>query len=139
MTSFLSGNLSAGSNVPHLSPMQTDKSIVKPLSDSGVTVGNVPFSTPEQIQCVIDKGVPANLAKIMALRANNDCNEALEIYEGGWRNHVVNAADSWWPNQAGGKKRLTRKRKLKMKKSKLKRKKSKKKRRKSRKRKTKRN
>ena len=139
MSSFLSGNLSAGSNIPHLSPMQTDKSIVKPLSDSGVTVGNVPFSTPEQIQCVIDKGVPANLAKIMALRANNDCNQALEIYEGGWRNHVVNAADSWWPNQAGGKKRLTRKRKLKMKKSKLKRKKSKKKRRKSRKRKTKKN
>jgi hypothetical protein len=99
----LSGNLSAGSNIPHLSPMQTDKSIVKPLSDSGVTVGDVPFSSPEQIQCVIDKGVPANLAKIMALRANNDCNQALEIYEGGWRNHVVNAADSWWPNQAGGK------------------------------------
>jgi hypothetical protein len=113
--------------------MQTDKSIVKPLSDSGVTVGDVPFSSPEQIQCVIDKGVPANLAKIMALRANNDCNQALEIYEGGWRNHVVNAADSWWPNQAGGgKKRLTKK-------SKLKRKKSKKKRRKSRKRKTKKN
>ena len=137
MSSFLSGNLSAGSNIPHLSPMQTDKSIVKPLSDSGVTVGNVPFSTPEQIQCVIDKGVPANLAKIMALRANNNCNEALEIYEGGWRNHVVNAADSWWPNQAGGKKRLTRKRKLKMKKSKKKRRKSKK--RKTRKRKTKKN
>lgn len=122
----LSGDLSAGSNIPHLSPMQTGAAPVKPLSESGVTVGQVPFSTPEQIQCVIDKGVPADKAKIIALRANNDCDKALEIYEGGWRNHMLSSADSWWPNSytmapiGGGsrKKRFTKKRKFKRKKSK---------------------
>jgi len=140
--SSLTGDLSAGSNIPHLSPMQTGDASVKPLSDSGVTVGQVPFSTPEQIQCIINKGVPDDKAKIIALRANNDCDKALEIYQGGWKNHILTSADSWWPNKnsmslaGGAKKQYTKKNKLKKKSKKSHRKKRK---RRSKKRKSKRN
>ena len=118
---FLKGG-AVGTDIPHLSPMQTGEAAPKPLSDLGVTVGQVPFSTPEQIQCVIDKGIPADKAKIIALRANNDCDKALEIWQSGGKQHVLDSADSWWPNKysmafiGGSKRQYTKKGKLKKKK-----------------------
>lgn len=111
------------SNIPIMVASQTHQP--EPINVSG----SKPYLKPGVTECLIDNGVPSDIASVVAINAHNDCSKGIRT----WLEHktskgkgfVVESAN-WWPHgsleiQGGGKfKKRTRKYKSRKKKEKSK-------------------
>ena len=82
-----------GTNIPIMSKSQ----VHQPCNIHRLSAA-APYSTKEEIECIENKGVPENLAPILAMQAKNDCDLAAELYNSGAKSSFLTSASSWWPH-----------------------------------------